>query len=77
MWTSVYFQQLLCLCDEKYSLLSFILQTDFLGWILNAVKHDRVNIILVDFLNRIYLTFLFVLEALFSLTFIVDQLKFL
>lgn len=66
MWTSTYFRQLLCLCNEKYPLKIF-LQTDFIGWILNAVKRDRINTILVDFLNRICLTFLFVVEALFFL----------
>lgn len=62
----MYVRQLLCLCNEKEPL-KVALQTDFIGWLLNAVKHDRINTILVDFLNRICLTFLFVVEALFSL----------
>lgn len=63
----MYFSQLLCLCNEK-SPLKVSLQTDFIGWTLNAVKHDRINTMLVDFLTRICLTFLFVVEALFSLS---------
>lgn len=54
-------------CAMKNSLFKLSLQTDFTGWIFNAVKCDRINIILVDFLNRICLNIPLCVEALFSL----------
>lgn len=39
---------------------------DFIGWIFNAVKCDRINAVLVDFLNRICLNIPFVWRLSFS-----------
>lgn len=63
VWTGVYVRELLCLGSES---LQGFLQTDFIGWIFNAVKHDRINVILVDFLNRICLNIPLCVKALFS-----------
>lgn len=42
------------------------------------MKRDRINAVLVDFLNRICLNIPFCVEALFlSLTFVANQLRFL
>lgn len=61
----------------KIAFSNFSLATDFIGWIFNAVKCDRINIILVDFLNRICLNIPLCVEALFSLvTFVANQLRF-
>lgn len=73
----MYFSQLLCLRNEK-SPLEVSLQTDCIGWTLNAVKHDRINTMLVDFSTRICLNIpLCGRGFLFSLMFIVNQLKLL
>lgn len=50
-------------------------QNDFIGWIFNAVKHDRI-IMLVDFLSRICLNIPLGVEALFSPLFVANQLRF-
>lgn len=63
MWTRVYVGQLLCLGSGS---LQGFLQTDFIGGTFNAVKHDRINVMLVDFLNRICLNIPLCVEALFS-----------
>lgn len=48
---------------------------DFIGWIFNAVKRDRINAVLVDFLNRICLNIAFVWRLSFLLTSVANQLR--